>query len=159
MRGRDASVIRAEADELAVKVKEGLMSEKGRKKALEHLQEIKDADAFERNSGKLIKYAMLICTFLPMLLTGIGSVQEWSTRPAMVVAPAELAGKHVVLTGGCGSLGFELAVLLAESGASVVIGCHGIDASAAIEARVEVWCTTKQLPIDAFAVPSTARHP
>lgn len=132
VRGRDTSVISAEAEEIEKQMNEaGEMSAKGREKAKEHLEEIKAADAFERNSGKLIKYAMLICTVLPMVLTGLGSVQEWATRPAMVAAPADLSGKLAVVTGGCGAMGFELALMLAESGAGVVLGCHGVESSEA----------------------------
>ena len=56
VRGRDASVVRAEAEEIAKAMKDGFLSDSGEKKAREHLEEIRNADAFERGSGKLIKY-------------------------------------------------------------------------------------------------------
>lgn len=124
VRGRDASVIRAEAEELAVALDEGWLSPSGKKKVVEHLEEIRSADAFEQGSGKVVKYLMLICTFLPMLLTQIGNVEEWATRPTMAVSSADLSGMRVVVTGGCGALGFELATMLAQSGAGVVLGCR-----------------------------------
>lgn len=129
--GRDASVISAEASEIEKEVQGGKtkLSAAGRKKAQAALDEIAASVAFEKNSGNVIKYATLICTVLPMLLTGVGTVQEWALRPAMVVAKADLTGWHAVVTGGCGAVGFELAVMLASSGAGVVLGCHGVDAS------------------------------
>merc|ERR1719316_461287 len=42
----------------------------------------------------------------------------------MVVNPAELSDMHSVVTGGCSGLGLELAIMLANSGAGVIIGCH-----------------------------------
>ena len=80
---------------------------------------------------------MLIVTFLPMLLTQLGAIEEWAMRPTMAVAPADLSGTRAVITGGCGSLGFHLATMLAQGGAGVVLGCHGVESSLSAEAGIE----------------------
>merc|ERR1712194_26147 len=53
-------------------------------------------------------------------------IGEFIMRPSMagVEPTANLAGIQAAVTGGCGGLGLRTAELLAESGASVVLGCR-----------------------------------
>jgi hypothetical protein len=148
--GRDASVISSEAQDIEKEMKEAptQLSAKGHEKAKEALEEIKASDAFEKGASKICQMGILICTFLPMVLTALGSVQEWALRPSMVVAPADLSGKLSVVTGGCGSLGLELGVMLAKSGAGVILGCHadeGLGALASETATDRAWARIDQL--------------
>jgi len=53
----------------------------------------------------------------------------------------DLSATTAVVTGGCGSVGIELAIMLAEAGAGVVIGCHSRNP----EARDEFSDTTQRL--------------
>lgn len=57
----------------------------------------------------------------------------------MVVDTAvDLGGVHAVVTGGCGGIGFHTAMLLAESGASVVLGCRDASGPDAMRALREL---------------------
>ena len=102
----------------------------------ESIKEIDDADAFEQTSGKLLKCAMMIVMFVPGIITLLGAIQEWLSRPTMVVAPAELGGMHAVVTGGCSAAGLDLALMLAEAGAGVVVGCYGALSSEVATTRI-----------------------
>ena len=96
--GRGTAELKADSDELVKRMAEIRMSDAGRKKVAESIKEIDDADAFEQASGKLVKYAMFVVMFVPALITLLGSIWEWLSRPTMVVAPAELGGMHAVVT-------------------------------------------------------------
>ena len=60
---------------------------------------------------------------------------EWATRaPVLVDMSVPMTGKHVIITGGCGGMGEELATIMVAAGASVVLGCRDlIKADAAVE--------------------------
>jgi len=64
-----------------------------------------------------------------MLVSFLETSFEFATRPVMTVSPVDLSNMHAVVTGGCGALGLELATMLANSGAGVVIACHGAQES------------------------------
>jgi hypothetical protein len=56
---------------------------------------------------------VMFTSFFPMAVTFLGSMQEVVNRPKLVEAEMpriDLAGQRAVVTGGCGSLGLELAV-------------------------------------------------
>ena len=136
VRGRDADVIKREADVLAGKMEGMTITKSGGKQALELIKEIDDSAAFEKNSGRVVQVGLMIVMIVPQLLSLFEAVVEFAFRPAMGVAPADLSGMHAVVTGGCGALGLELAIMLAKSGASVVVGCREGILSQEIQAQV-----------------------
>jgi len=127
--GRDASVILAEAEELKTTVADMTLTENGRSKMMEQLAELDKSLAFEnsmeKNCGRIVQLGFLAVTIVPALLSCFEKLMEFYYRPEMVVEPANLSNMHAVITGGCGALGLELAIMLANSGAGVVISCHG----------------------------------
>ena len=139
VRGRDADKIKMDADELKQAMDEMTLSKAGKKKAAEQLKEIDDAASFEKNSGKFVQVLVMVVMFVPMILSLLETIAEFFMRPSMVHTPADLAGMNAVVTGGCGALGLELAILLAKSGAGVVIGCHegSLEAQGDAEDRIE----------------------
>lgn len=75
----------------------------------------------------MLQFAFMGTAIIPLLVTLAESIMESATRPAMEVLPADLTGMHAVVTGGCGAIGLELAVMLAKSAAGVIIACHGVN--------------------------------
>merc|ERR1712166_32458 len=124
VRGRDASIISVDADMLRVEADAMVLTDFGRELIDKQLKEVSDALAFEKNSGRFLQIAVMIVMFVPMILTFLGNIFEYAVRPTMEVAAVDLSASSVVLTGGCGTVGLQLAIMLAEAGASVVIGCH-----------------------------------
>lgn len=127
---RDASVILAEAADIRKQVEEGdTFTEAGRAQILRQLDQLKSSlgleSSLEANGARIIQIGLLMVTFLPMVFTFLESMYEYGTRSPMVVEPARLSNSRAVITGGCGALGFNLAVMLAKSGAGVIIACHG----------------------------------
>jgi len=62
----------------------------------------------------------MFTSFFPMAVTFMGTMQEVVTRPKLVetnMPQIDLAGQRAVVTGGCGSLGLELAVRKIRVGA------------------------------------------
>ena len=86
----------------------------------------------EKWCGRVIKLAI----FLPMLLNFVLlPAFEFVGRPTMVLDDrVDLAGTQAIVTGGCGAIGRHTAALLAEAGASVVLGCRSPSADAARDA-------------------------
>lgn len=129
MGSRDASVILEEAKELRKKIEDMSLTAAGKEAALRSLDEVDSGlmleDALEKNCSRIIQFAMLFMTIVPMLLNCVENMYEFSTRPAMIVEPADLSNMNAVITGGCGAVGLELAIMFAESGAGVTIACHG----------------------------------
>jgi len=123
-------VILAEADELKKSIEEMKnLTQAGKKQMLDSLEELHKSLAFEnhmeKNCGRFLQVAFLGVTIIPWLMSGFEKLYEFATRPDMVVEPASLSNMHAVITGGCGALGLELAIMLANSGAGVVAACHG----------------------------------
>mmetsp|Transcript_152088 Transcript_152088/g.276606 ORF Transcript_152088/g.276606 Transcript_152088/m.276606 type:complete len:557 (-) Transcript_152088:56-1726(-) len=129
MGSRDASVILAEARELREKIEGMSMTASGKQAALNSLGEAEKGlafeDALEKNCSRIIQVAMLAMAIIPMFLTSLENAYEYSTRPAMIVEPNDLSNMNAVITGGCGAVGVELAIMFAQAGAGVTIGCHG----------------------------------
>lgn len=127
--GRGASEILAEVEELKKQVTDLSVPENRKKVLLDSLQEVSDSLSFENNlekhCGRVIQIGLMAMTIVPALLTFFGSIFEFATRPAMIVAPARLTNVRAVVTGGTGAVGLELAIMLANSGADVVVSCHG----------------------------------
>lgn len=127
--GRDASVILAEADELLEQVQEASLTPSGKAEMIESLAKLHKDLAFEnkmeKNLGRYVQAAFFFMTIVPALLSAFEKFYEYAVRPEMVVEPAALSNMHAVITGGCGALGMELAIMLANSGAGVVVACHG----------------------------------
>merc|ERR1719231_660893 len=75
-----------------------------------------------------------------MLLSILEWAAEFVTRPNMdgVALDIDLQNSNAVVTGGCGAVGLEMAIMLAKAGANVVIGCHGSDSKQvdAVEGRL-----------------------
>ena len=59
---------------------------------------------------------------------------EWATRAPMIVdLSVPLHAQHAIITGACGGMGEELAILMVSAGARVVLGCRdGVKADAAL---------------------------
>eukprot|EP00931_Biecheleriopsis_adriatica_P098919 TRINITY_DN7310_c0_g3_i1.p1 TRINITY_DN7310_c0_g3~~TRINITY_DN7310_c0_g3_i1.p1 ORF type:complete len:577 (-),score=110.28 TRINITY_DN7310_c0_g3_i1:291-2021(-) len=126
---RDASAIIADADELKKTILEASLSEDGRKEMLDSLDEtcrsLEYENVCEQKCGRFIQLGLMAMTIVPMLLTGLESVLEYALRPEMLVKDASLYDINTVVTGGCGALGLELGIMLAKSGAGVILACHG----------------------------------
>lgn len=80
--------------------------------------------ACEQWCGKICRVGILV----PILFSYVVQpIAEFSMRPAMVVDNSlDLSGTNAIVTGGCSGVGMETAVLLADAGASVVLGCRDI---------------------------------
>eukprot|EP01050_Picozoa_sp_SAG11_P003158 SAG11_NODE_172_length_13574_cov_14.732690_16_plen_262_part_00 len=121
--GRDASAILAEAEELKETIAEACLTKSGRKMMQESLKTLIDDLAFEgaceKYCGRVLQIGILGATIVPLLMTLLESILEVATRPAMVVVPTDLTDMHAVVTGGCGAIGLELAILLAKASAGM----------------------------------------
>lgn len=78
--------------------------------------------ACEQWCSKICRIGIVVPLIVSYILHPIG---EFAMRPAMEVdTDVNLAGVHAVVTGGCAGIGLRTATLLAESGASVALGCR-----------------------------------
>lgn len=127
--GRGAAVILAEVEELKKAIEEGPFPPLSKKQMQDQLEDINSSLSFENNMekycGRVVQLGLLAMTIIPAILTLGENVHEFATRAPMVVAPASLPNTHVVITGGTGAVGLDLAIMLANSGADVVVTCHG----------------------------------
>eukprot|EP00929_Paragymnodinium_shiwhaense_P114426 TRINITY_DN82817_c0_g1_i1.p1 TRINITY_DN82817_c0_g1~~TRINITY_DN82817_c0_g1_i1.p1 ORF type:complete len:526 (-),score=129.61 TRINITY_DN82817_c0_g1_i1:140-1717(-) len=99
-------------------------------------QEDKEDEEFEK---KLEEYCQIICKvaiIVPLLVTYmLLPLRELAMRPVMKVDTAlNLHGSHAIVTGGCSGIGLQTASMLAEAGASVVVGCREAKGEAASSA-------------------------
>eukprot|EP00928_Gymnodinium_smaydae_P031758 TRINITY_DN23207_c0_g3_i4.p1 TRINITY_DN23207_c0_g3~~TRINITY_DN23207_c0_g3_i4.p1 ORF type:complete len:577 (-),score=83.04 TRINITY_DN23207_c0_g3_i4:92-1822(-) len=135
--GRDASVILGEAADLRKQIEETSLTKEGKKKMLESLEEVDKGlaleNAIEKHCVRVVQLAMLAMAVVPMLVTFLENIAEYAVRPEMEVEPTDLAGKVALITGGCGAVGLNLATMLADSGASVLIACHGATLSDVVD--------------------------
>lgn len=138
--GRDAPMILADAEELKKQMENASLTTAGRKKMLDMIDEVNSSLAWEniceQKCGRFLHLGLLAVTLVPMLLTYLENLYEWALRPSMVVESADLTDMYAVVTGGCGALGLELAIMLANAGAGVVIGCHSTYDVVDIETRL-----------------------
>jgi len=141
--GRGADEILKEAGELRTSVMEASLAESSRKQLLDKLDSVQSSlaweDNLEKNCGRIIQMGVMALTFLPMLVSLLEGTFEFAMRPELVVEPADLFNRHAVVTGGCGALGLELAIMLANSGAGVVVACHSKESTEShdIDSRLE----------------------
>jgi hypothetical protein len=83
---------------------------------------------------------VMIVMFVPMILTFLGNIFEFAARPTMEVAAVDLSASTVVLTGGCGTVGLQLAIMLAEAGAVVLVPWCDLDYAMLPVAGAEFSC-------------------
>jgi len=134
MSGRDANLIIKDCDSLHQRINASRTLPGGeKKKMLGKLKNIKTDIQFEEQMekvcGKVCQRGFFFVMFFPMLITFLSSMTEFISRPTMLVKMAALQdGERFVVTGGCGAVGSELALKLAQSGAEVIAGCHDFEA-------------------------------
>jgi NAD(P)-dependent dehydrogenase (short-subunit alcohol dehydrogenase family) len=92
---------------------------------LESLKDVNSGLALEKYSGKILQGGLVVVRVVPMLASILEGCFEFITRPTISPELVDLAGMVAVVTGGCGAVGIELAILLAGSGANVILGCRG----------------------------------
>lgn len=92
--------------------------------------------ACEQWCSKVCRIAIIVPLIFSYVLYPIG---EFAMRPTMDVdTSVNLGGMHAIVTGGCGGIGLRTAILFAESGASVVIGCRNSEGEEAEKALSEL---------------------
>ena len=134
MSGRDANLIIKDCDSLHQRINASRTLPGGeKKKMLGKLKNIKTDIQFEEQMekvcGKVCQRGFFFVMIFPMLITFLSSMTEFISRPTMLVKMAALQdGERFVVTGGCGAVGSELALKLAQSGAEVIAGCHDFEA-------------------------------
>ena len=132
MRGRDASVIKADVVALKERVKaDTALSAMQRKVLLKAAQEVFDdvdsEEAMEKACMKVCQRVFLFVSFGPMLLTMMGHLGEWAGRHEMIIDETpDLSGMRAIVTGGCGSVGGDVSIMLAQRGAHVIAACHAL---------------------------------
>jgi len=142
MSGRDASLIIKDCDSLHQRINASRTLPGGeKKKMLGKLKNIKTDIQFEEQMekvcGKVCQRGLFFVMFFPMLITFLSSMTEFISRPAMLVKVADLKdGERFIVTGGCGAVGSELALKLAQSGAEVIAGCHDFEARKEVDDAV-----------------------
>jgi NAD(P)-dependent dehydrogenase (short-subunit alcohol dehydrogenase family) len=114
-----------------VKLAEELAAEK---KASE--DEEREEEELERQCeqwcGKICRIGIVIPLLYSYVMYPIG---EYAMRPAMEIdTKVDLSDIHAIVTGGCSGIGLDTASLLAESGASVVLGCRDSNSEVALTA-------------------------
>ena len=147
--GRDCDVILVDIQKLEGRVKAAEITEDGRALLLAEIKRVKEdvegEGALEKGLAKWAQRLVLAVTFVPMLFTFGESVLERARRPAMEPLHMDLRGQTAVVTGGCGALGLELGILLANSGAEVVLGCRDPD-GLGIDRSIEAALTQSPPP-------------
>ena len=123
--GRDAGAILADTAVLEKEIKESSISDAAKKRMLESLKDVNSGLALEKYSGKILQVGLVVVMVVPMLASILEGCFEFLTRPTISPELVDLAGMVAVVTGGCGAVGIELAILLAGSGANVILGCRG----------------------------------
>lgn len=140
--GRDAAVILKDGESLKDHISTMSLRDDDRKEFIEKLDEVDSQLAWEVNvdkhCSKYIQLILVAITIIPMLLTAWEGIYEFATRPIIEVGRAELYNKVAIVTGGYGSIGLELAVMLANSSAGVVLTYHGAELNRTDRVREEL---------------------
>lgn len=140
--GRDGTIIQIELDAIKARLENVDLTVEGKHEVDLAIKDIEEGLAFEKSSGRVLQVGLLFVFLAPMLLSLLEYLTEYATRPSIVAdTRVDLAATTAVVTGGCGAVGIELAIMLAEAGAGVIIGCHSRNP----EARDEFSDTTQRL--------------
>mmetsp|Transcript_31140 Transcript_31140/g.56872 ORF Transcript_31140/g.56872 Transcript_31140/m.56872 type:complete len:496 (-) Transcript_31140:91-1578(-) len=96
----------------------------------------------EQWCDKLCRIAILVPLVFSYVLHPLG---EYVMRPSMktVDTSVDLSQVRAIVTGGCAGIGLETAKLLAEAGASVVLGCRDVSSTAAANALRDVRAASR----------------
>lgn len=114
-----------------VKVAEELEAERKAREEEEREEEELERQC-EQWCGKICRIGIVVPLLFAYVLHPFG---EFLMRPRMAVDTSlDLGDLHAVITGGCSGIGLQTAAMLAESGASVVLGCRDNRSDAALEA-------------------------
>jgi len=114
-----------------VKVPEELEAERKAREEEEREEEELERQC-EQWCGKICRIGIVVPLLFSYILHPVG---EFLIRPSMVVDTSiDLGDLHAVVTGGCSGMGLHTAAMLAESGASVVLGCRSNRSEGAMRA-------------------------
>ena len=133
MRGRDADVVMKECDEVMERLsKDVSVSKRERAHFEKRLKEVKAEasaeSALEKGCAKWVTRIFMITTFLPLIITMMGRIQEFVMRPSLNLdSTLDLSDTTHLITGGCSGMGLEVAKMFAQRGANVVVGCRDED--------------------------------
>jgi NAD(P)-dependent dehydrogenase (short-subunit alcohol dehydrogenase family) len=123
--GRDVTAIMKDTGALEKRIQASSISDAAKKRMLDSLKDVNSGLTFEKYSGKLLHGGLITVMVIPVVISFLEGVLEYLTRATITPEMVDLAGMAAVVTGGCGAVGIELAILLAESGARVFLGCRG----------------------------------
>ncbi|CAE7513025.1 WWOX, partial [Symbiodinium sp. KB8] len=88
-------------------------------------QEEKEEEELEKACEKWCGVVCKILILVPIVVTYILlPLRELALRPVMYTETRNLLNKRAVVTGGCSGMGLQAATSLAQSGASVILGCR-----------------------------------
>jgi len=130
MRGRDADVVMRECDEVMERLRNDVsVSKRERAHFEKRLKEVKAEasaeSALEKGCAKWVTRIFMITTFLPLIITMMGRIQEFVMRPSLNLdSEMDLSDTTHLITGGCSGMGLEVAKMFAQRGANVVVGCR-----------------------------------
>jgi len=110
---------------------EAELEEERKRKEQEEKEEEELEKACEKWCGVICKILILVPIVVTYILLPL---RELALRPVMYTETRNLLNKRAVVTGGCSGMGLEAATSLAQSGASVILGCRSEDSPAAISA-------------------------
>jgi len=110
------------------------LEEERRKKEEERRKKEEEEKEEEELEKECEKWCSIVCKVLimvPILVTYVlMPARELVLRPEMTIDMPNLSGMRAVVTGGCSGLGLHTALLMAQSGASVTLGCRSNSADA-----------------------------
>eukprot|EP00435_Cladocopium_sp_Y103_P032209 s2422_g8.t1 len=85
----------------------------------------KEEEELEKECEKWCSIVCKVLIMVPILVTYVlMPARELVLRPEMAIDTPNLSGMRAVVTGGCSGLGLHTALLMAQSGASVTLGCR-----------------------------------
>lgn len=88
-------------------------------------EEEKEEEELEKECEKWCSIVCKVLIMVPILVTYLlMPARELVLRPEMTIDTPNLSGMRAVVTGGCSGLGLHTALLMAQSGASVTLGCR-----------------------------------
>eukprot|EP00434_Breviolum_minutum_P041050 symbB.v1.2.036509.t2/scaffold5174.1/size30160/1 len=94
-------------------------------------EEEKEEEELEKECEKWCSIVCKVLIMVPILVTYVlMPARELVLRPEMTIDMPNLSGMRAVVTGGCSGLGLHSALLMAQSGASVTLGCRSNSADA-----------------------------
>ena len=137
-------------EEAALKkaVKEGkLVTKKEKRETSEErkAREEREDEEWEKQCENYCARGITLMMMASPIWSLLSFVGEWAARVPMIVDEVDMSGQRVIITGGCGGMGVDLATIMVVAGASVVLACRDSERAEEAVRQVQLGLAESQL--------------